>query len=86
MFVTQGGLQSTDEAIDSAVPLVGIPMLGDQWYNVNKYVELGIGEGLDPFTMTADDLVNAVNKVIANERCVSVRVFRPVALADRNLT
>ncbi|CAB3223476.1 unnamed protein product [Arctia plantaginis] len=67
VFVTQGGLQSTDEAIDSAVPLVGIPMMGDQWYNVNKYVELGIGEELDSYTMTADDLVNAVNKVIANE-------------------
>ncbi|CAB3254070.1 unnamed protein product [Arctia plantaginis] len=66
VFVTQGGLQSTDEAIASAVPLVGIPMMGDQWYNVNKYVELGIGEELDSYTMTADDLVNAVNKVIAN--------------------
>ncbi|XP_075990407.1 UDP-glucosyltransferase 2-like [Anticarsia gemmatalis] len=68
VFVTQGGLQSTDEAIDAAVPLVGIPMLGDQWYNVNKYVELGIGEQIDALTMTGDDLVAAVKKVIANDK------------------
>lgn len=68
VFVTQGGLQSTDEAIDSEVPLVGIPMMADQWYNVNKYIELGIGVKVDALTMKADDLVDAVNKVIGNER------------------
>ncbi|XP_038220960.1 UDP-glycosyltransferase UGT5-like, partial [Zerene cesonia] len=30
LFITQGGLQSTDEAIDAAVPLVGVPILWDQ--------------------------------------------------------
>ncbi|CAH0578322.1 unnamed protein product [Chrysodeixis includens] len=66
-FVTQGGLQSSDEAIDAAVPLVGIPMLGDQWYNVNKYVELGIGEQLDVLTLTADVLTSTIKKVVENK-------------------
>ncbi|CAH0578323.1 unnamed protein product [Chrysodeixis includens] len=63
-FVTQGGLQSSDEAIDAGVPLVGIPMLADQWYNVNKFVELGIGVRINALEMTADDLIEAVEKVI----------------------
>ncbi|CAG4958597.1 unnamed protein product [Colias eurytheme] len=42
LFITQGGLQSTDEAIDAGVPLVGVPILWDQWLNVDKIVELGI--------------------------------------------
>lgn len=65
--MTQGGLQSSDEAIDAAVPLVGIPMLGDQWYNVNKYVELGIGEQLDALTLTAEILTSTIKKVVENK-------------------
>ncbi|XP_026742255.1 UDP-glucuronosyltransferase 2B15-like isoform X2 [Trichoplusia ni] len=65
-FVTQGGLQSSDEAIDAGVPLIGIPMLADQWYNVNKYVELGIGVQINALTMTADDLTQAVEKIVSD--------------------
>lgn len=67
-FVTQGGLQSSDEAIDAGVPLIGIPMLADQWYNVNKYVELGIGVQINALTMTADDLTQAVEKIVNDTR------------------
>ncbi|XP_075979930.1 UDP-glucosyltransferase 2-like [Anticarsia gemmatalis] len=66
-FVMQGGLQSTDEAIDACVPLVGVPMLADQWYNVNKYLELGIGEHIDALTLTSKDIVEKVTKVINDE-------------------
>ncbi|XP_013184515.1 UDP-glucosyltransferase 2 [Amyelois transitella] len=66
-FVTQGGLQSFDEAVDVAVPLIGIPMMNDQWHNVNKFVELGIGLELDALTMNADDIVIAVETVIKND-------------------
>ncbi|NP_001243963.1 UDP-glycosyltransferase UGT340C2 precursor [Bombyx mori] len=66
-FVTQGGLQSTDEAIDAGVPLVGIPLIADQWYNVNKYKELGIGISLDSFTVNAEELAQAV-KTVATDK------------------
>lgn len=68
VFITQGGLQSTDEAIDAGVPLVGIPMLGDQFWNVNKYVELGIGVKVDSMTITAKELIAAVNTVAKDDR------------------
>ncbi|KAI5645183.1 UDP-glucoronosyl and UDP-glucosyl transferase domain-containing protein [Phthorimaea operculella] len=67
LFITQGGLQSTDEAIVAGVPLVGIPMLGDQFYNVIKYVHLGIGQKLDIETITEEALMKAVTEVIGNE-------------------
>ncbi|KAG6460587.1 UDP-glucosyltransferase 2 [Manduca sexta] len=63
-FVTQGGAQSTDEAFNAKVPLVGIPMLGDQWYNTNKYVELRVGVKMDSFTMNADDLYNGIMRAV----------------------
>ncbi|OWR49474.1 UDP-glycosyltransferase UGT33J1 [Danaus plexippus plexippus] len=64
LFITQGGLQSTDEAIDAAVPVIGIPMLGDQWYNVEKYTYHKIGMQLDITTLTENELKNAINTLI----------------------
>lgn len=64
----QGGLQSTDEAIDATVPLVGIPMMSDQYYTIQKYVELGIGVKVDAITLTKETLLNGINTVLNNER------------------
>nr|WMP40223.1 UDP-glucuronosyltransferase UGT33AY3 [Tuta absoluta] len=68
LFITQGGLQSTDEAIVAGVPLIGIPMLGDQWYNTEKYVYHGIGKKLDIETITEEELMKTINEVIDKER------------------
>ena len=67
LFIFQGGLQSTDEAISAGVPLIGIPMLGDQWFNVERIVQHNIGLGLDMETMTEEDLTGAIDKVIKND-------------------
>ncbi|XP_075986175.1 UDP-glucosyltransferase 2-like [Anticarsia gemmatalis] len=67
VFITQGGLQSTDEAITAGVPLIGIPMLGDQWYNVEKYVYHGIGVQLDIKTLREEEFRNAIETVIRDD-------------------
>ncbi|XP_026736022.1 UDP-glucuronosyltransferase 2B18-like [Trichoplusia ni] len=67
VFVTQGGLQSTDEAITAGVPLIGIPMVGDQWFNVEKYVQHNIGVRLDFEDLTADTFKNTLLKVIEDD-------------------
>nr|WEU75336.1 uridine diphosphate-glycosyltransferases 33AS1 [Glyphodes pyloalis] len=64
LFITQGGLQSTDEAIEAGVPLLGIPMLGDQWFNVEQYVFLKIGLRLDIDTMTEEAFKKSVITLI----------------------
>ena len=68
MFITQGGLQSTGEAITAGVPMIGVPMLGDQWYNVEKFVHHKIGVQLDLLTMTGDEFKRAINTVIGDQR------------------
>ncbi|XP_045454956.1 UDP-glucosyltransferase 2-like [Melitaea cinxia] len=67
LFVTQAGLQSTDEAITAGVPLVAIPMLADQWYNSEKYLKHGIGMKLDIDFLTEDKLKHAIETVISDE-------------------
>ncbi|XP_072946254.1 UDP-glucosyltransferase 2-like [Epargyreus clarus] len=66
VFITQGGLQSTDEAITAGVPLIGIPICCDQWYNVEKYVRLNIGIKLDWYSLTEDELRTAILTVTEN--------------------
>ncbi|PZC71200.1 hypothetical protein B5X24_HaOG200295 [Helicoverpa armigera] len=67
LFITQGGLQSTDEAITAGVPLIGFPMLGDQWYNAEKYVHHKIGKQLDLATVTEEQFKNAINTIIEDK-------------------
>lgn len=43
-------------------------MLGDQWFNVEKYVHHGLGIRLDLDTLTEDNLLNAIKDVIEDER------------------
>lgn len=70
LFITQGGLQSTDEAISAGVPLIGMPMLGDQWYNVEKYVKHNIGLRVDIESLTKEQLLKAIKTVVEDERYV----------------
>ncbi|XP_046972677.1 UDP-glucosyltransferase 2-like [Vanessa cardui] len=63
-FVTQAGLQSTDEAIDAGVPLIGIPLSSDQWLNSENYKLHKIGISLEMETLTEEIFRNAVITVI----------------------
>nr|ASX93994.1 UDP-glycosyltransferase UGT33U1 [Zygaena filipendulae] len=67
LFICQGGLQSTDEALMNGVPLIGIPMLGDQWFNTEKYEHHRIGKKLDFNTVTEEELLNSIETVIKDE-------------------
>ncbi|CAG9792440.1 unnamed protein product [Diatraea saccharalis] len=67
VFITQGGLQSTDEAIAGGVPLIGIPMVSDQWYNVEQYVHHGIGVRVDMETIDEEKFRNAINEILNND-------------------
>ncbi|XP_013139422.1 PREDICTED: UDP-glucuronosyltransferase 2B15-like [Papilio polytes] len=75
LFITQGGLQSTDEAITAGVPLIGIPMLGDQWYNVEKYVHHKIGLMVNIDTLTEKIFENAI-KTILNDNSYRENIVR----------
>ncbi|KAK9880144.1 hypothetical protein WA026_008659 [Henosepilachna vigintioctopunctata] len=68
LFITQGGLQSMEEAIDSAVPMLGIPFYGDQFNNVNKMVDKEFGLKLDVETMESHILKDSILEVLNNPK------------------
>ncbi|CAG9816008.1 unnamed protein product [Phaedon cochleariae] len=68
LFITQGGLQSLQEAITNDIPLIGIPFFGDQLSNVNKMVKRGYGVKLDKKGITKESLTNAIKEVMENPK------------------
>ncbi|XP_011296946.1 UDP-glucuronosyltransferase-like [Fopius arisanus] len=67
-FIYQGGLQSTEEAISAGVPLVALPIFGDQQSNVNKMVNVGGAVKLDMHSLTKEDLQKAIMEVVLNNK------------------
>uniref|UniRef100_H3C1S8 UDP-glucuronosyltransferase n=1 Tax=Tetraodon nigroviridis TaxID=99883 RepID=H3C1S8_TETNG len=63
-FVTHGGANGLYEALFHAVPLVGIPLFGDQPDNLARLVRLGIAVSLDFNHLTSDQLTEALDTVI----------------------
>ncbi|VVC87286.1 unnamed protein product [Leptidea sinapis] len=64
LFITQGGLQSLEEAINAGVPLIGIPVYADQWYNVEKIVHRKIGIQLEFPELQEEHLKRAIETLL----------------------
>lgn len=50
------------------VPLLGIPMLADQWLNVEHCVQFGFGEQLEMETIDEEQFLGSIMKVIEDPR------------------
>jgi glucuronosyltransferase len=64
MFITHGGLLSTEEAVYHGVPLIGFPMFGDQDWNIKQAENLGFALGIDISEMTEDMLLDSINRIL----------------------
>ncbi|KAL3288266.1 hypothetical protein HHI36_002714 [Cryptolaemus montrouzieri] len=68
VFVTQGGLQSSEEAIINGVPLVIIPFMGDQYWNAKMLTSRGMAETVLPESVTRELLRDTIMKVANDEK------------------
>lgn len=68
VFISQCGLQSTEEAVARGVPIVGIPFIADQEMNAERLEKNGVGVNIDFVTMTKEELKEAVIEVAENEK------------------
>ncbi|MDZ3952286.1 macrolide family glycosyltransferase [Bacillus thuringiensis] len=67
VFVTHGGMNSTSEALYYGVPLVVIPVTGDQPVVAKRVVEMGAGVQLNRKEVTSERLREAVQQVQADQ-------------------
>ncbi|XP_050441657.1 UDP-glucosyltransferase 2-like isoform X2 [Adelges cooleyi] len=66
LFISHGGMAGVYEAIDSGIPVLGIPLFFDQKHNIANVVHWGAGKMLDYNTLTNETLVEAINEMIYN--------------------
>lgn len=66
LFISHGGISGMYEAIDSGIPILGIPIFFDQPHNIANIVHWGAGLMLDHKTLTKDVLVHAVKEILSN--------------------
>ncbi|CAG7724754.1 unnamed protein product [Allacma fusca] len=64
LFITHGGLLSTQEAIQHGVPLVGIPISFDQDMNMHSAESSGIGIKIEIIGLTEHTLESAIIRVL----------------------
>ncbi|XP_031787743.1 UDP-glucuronosyltransferase 2B20-like [Nasonia vitripennis] len=65
-FITHGGLMGTHEAIYYGVPMVGIPLMTDQHFNIKTYVTKGNAVKVELQEITTEKLTSAVSQVLKN--------------------
>lgn len=70
LFISHGGLFSSLEATYHGVPVLGMPVFGDQFTNVGKMVAEGWGESEHWIELKADSFKNKILKLITDKRCI----------------
>jgi len=70
--VTHGGLLSTQEALNRGVPVVGIPVFGDQTLNMAWAQSAGYGVMLSVHNITKSSASWALKEVLENDRYLSL--------------
>ncbi|ODM98012.1 UDP-glucuronosyltransferase 2B20 [Orchesella cincta] len=67
IFITHGGLLSTQEAVFHGVPLIGFPFFADQDLNIIQAEKAGFALSLEINEFTEEMLEDAINKVLTND-------------------
>ncbi|KAF2883522.1 hypothetical protein ILUMI_22651, partial [Ignelater luminosus] len=68
LFITQGGVQSIEEAIYDHIPMLGLPFFMDQPTNVKRMIAKGLGLSLDYKTLDKKTLKETILEIINNPK------------------
>ncbi|KAL7882285.1 hypothetical protein AOLI_G00091340 [Acnodon oligacanthus] len=78
-FITHGGTHGLYEGICNGVPMVMIPLFGDQGDNVQRMVARGVAETLNIYDITSEKLLVALRKVI-NDKSYKEKMMKLSAI------
>ena len=68
-FITHGGLMGIQEAIYFGIPMIGIPLFGDQPTNLKNVANKNLGVNLGSVqNVTEETLTNAINAVVRDDK------------------
>lgn len=63
LFITHGGNNSTNEALAAGIPMITLPVGGEQGDNASRIVYLGVGKRLDSAHFSEAQLLSAVEEI-----------------------
>ncbi|CAG7825288.1 unnamed protein product, partial [Allacma fusca] len=66
-FITQGGQCSMQQAIFNAVPIIVLPVNGDQDMNAKRVGTVGNGIALEIFGLNSHQITHAINEIVGNK-------------------
>lgn len=70
LFITHGGQNSLLQAVYHAVPVLGIPLFGDQFDNVVRAETKGLGLTINPAHITRELLSNTIQTILQDDMYV----------------
>jgi MGT family glycosyltransferase len=66
LVITHGGNNTTTEALHFGKPMIVLPLFWDQYDNAQRMHELGLGLRLETYAFTDDQLIEAVDGLLAD--------------------
>lgn len=67
LVVCHGGNGTIYQAMQHGVPIIGIPTMHDQEFNLDRVVDLGIGIHLSELKFKPEHLANAVEVILSDD-------------------
>jgi glucuronosyltransferase len=68
LFITHGGLLGTTEALSEGVPILGLPLFGDQVMNIKRAISKGYALSLNFQNITEENFSEALNELLTNPK------------------
>lgn len=86
VFITHGGLLSTQEAMYHGVPIIGLPFYGDQHLNTERVEKTGFGKKLKFLDLNEKMLTESIEELIYKPQYQNKAKSLAESFKDRPMT